>query len=96
MSRHNEREIKQAIEELLQTYRLKEGIQTARLQQSWEKIMGKLVSKHTLDIKLKDNILYLKISSAPLKNELLFAKEKIIQLLNEALETDAIKDVKIG
>lgn len=57
--------------------------------------MGKTISKYTDSIQIINQTLFITTTVAPLKNELLFQKEKIIQLINEELGENLIKDVVI-
>ena len=93
MSRHNERTIKKAIEELLESYKLKGKINEVRLINSWEKIMGKAISNHTREMHIANRTLYIKLDSAPLRHELMFSKDKMIKLINESIGEPMIDDV---
>lgn len=93
MSRHNEKTIKQAIEELLDTYKLRGKVNEVRLINSWEKIMGRAISNHTREIHIANKTLYIKLDSAPLRHELMFSKDKIVKLINESIGENMIEDV---
>jgi len=88
--RKNEQTIKEAINELLEAYRLKDKLNETRLLKSWEHITGKMISNHTVDLFIKRKILYVKLDSPALKNELTFAKDKILKLLNEEAGQEVI------
>ncbi len=87
--------LQDAIQQFLQKSRLKSGIQALRIEEIWEKIMGKTVAKYTDKIQIINNTLYITSSVAPLKNELLYQKENIITRINEALGEKLIKEVII-
>ncbi len=91
----NEESLKEVIEQLLDTYKLRDKINQAKLQLSWDEIMGEMISKRTEKLLLKDHTLYIYLNSAPLKEELSYGREKIMNLLNTALEGDFIKEVVI-
>jgi Dna[CI] antecedent, DciA len=91
----NEETLKQVIEQLLDTYKLREKLNHVRLLRSWETIMGEAIAKRTEKIYLKDDVLTIHLTSAPLKEELHYGREKIKALLNKELEGDFIKDVVI-
>ena len=57
--------------------------------------MGTVVNNYTTEIKLRRKKLYVSISSAPLRQELSYGKEKIIKMFNEELGGDYIEDVII-
>ncbi len=87
--------LQDAIQQFLQKSRLKTGIQALRIEDVWEQVMGKTVAKYTDKIQIISNTLYITSSVAPLKNELLFQKEKIIERVNDALGEKLIKQVVI-
>lgn len=87
--------ISEAIKQFLKTSRLKGGIQALQIEDVWEKIMGKTIAKYTDKIEIINNTLFISSSVAPLKNELLYQKEKIIERVNEALGEKIIKEVVI-
>lgn len=93
MSKHNMSTIKEAIEKLLSSYRLKEGLTGVRLKNSWDKIVGPLIANHTKNILIKNKVLYITLDSPALKQELLYAKEKLVLLLNEAAGEEMIEDI---
>ena len=87
--------LQDAIQQFLQKSRLKSGIQAVRIEEIWEQVMGKTIAKYTDKIQIINHTLYITSSVAPLKNELLYQKEKIIERVNEALGEKVITDVVI-
>lgn len=90
---NNQRTIKQAIDELLRTYRIDGKMAEVKLIDSWEKIMGAMIAKHTTDIFIRNKYLFVKLDSAALRQELSFSKEKIVKLLNDAAGGQVIEQV---
>ncbi len=87
--------LSQALQQFLKQSRLKGGIQSLQIEDVWEDLMGKTIARYTDSIQIMNQTLFISTSVAPLKNELLFQKEKIIQRVNEALGEKVIKDVVI-
>ena len=85
----------EAIKQFLNRSRLKGSIVALQIDEIWEKIMGKTIARYTDKIEIHGQTLYIKTSVAPLKQELLYKKDKIIELVNEALEEKLIKEVVI-
>jgi predicted nucleic acid-binding Zn ribbon protein len=85
----------QALQQFLKQSRLKGNIQALQIEEVWEELMGKTIARYTDSIQIVNQTLFISTSVAPLKNELLFQKEKIIQRVNEALGEKIIKDVVI-
>jgi len=87
--------IGEALQQFLKKSRLKTGVQAVQIEEVWEKIMGKTVAKYTDKLQIIGSTLFITTSVAPLKNELLYQKDKIIQMVNEALGDKVIKEVVI-
>lgn len=85
-----------AIKQFLQKSRLKGSVQALQIHDVWEQIMGKTVAKYTDSIKIYGRKLYVTTAVAPLKQELLYQKDTIIQRVNETLGEKAIDDVVIN
>jgi hypothetical protein len=84
-----------ALKDFLKKSRLKTGIQALQIEEIWEKLMGKTIAKYTDKIQIINNTLFIKTSVGPLKQELIYQKEQIIQRVNEALGEKVIKEVVI-
>jgi len=85
----------EAIKQFLNRSRLKGSIVALQIDEIWEKIMGKTIARYTDKIEIHGQTLYINTSVAPLKQELLYKKDKIIELVNEALGEQLIKQVVI-
>ncbi len=84
-----------AIKIFLKQSRLKTYVQALEIEEVWEKIMGKTIAKYTEKIHIHGDKLYITTYVAPLRQELLYQKETIIQRVNEALGEKLIKEVVI-
>jgi predicted nucleic acid-binding Zn ribbon protein len=87
--------IGQAIQQFLRKSRLKSGIQSLQIEEVWENLMGKTISRYTEKVQLINHTLFITTSVAPLKTELLFQKEKIIQRVNEAMGESVVREIVI-
>lgn len=93
MAYSNEVTLKEAIQELLDHYKIRGKLNENRLTHSWEKIMGKVIANHTTNVYVKEGVLYIKLDSSVLRQELGYAKTKIIDRINEELEMRVVDDV---
>ena len=87
--------LQDAIKQFLNQSRLKQGMQSLRIEDIWEEVMGKTIAKYTDKIQVINHTLFITSTVAPLKNELLYQKEKIIERVNEALGENLVKEVVI-
>ncbi len=95
MLKKNDLSIQDALKDMIQELRIGPQLNETRVKSLWEEIMGKTISTYTSNIAVRKNVLYLTILSAPLKQELSYAKDKIRLRLNEELGEEFIKEVVI-
>lgn len=86
--------LKNVIEDLLKSYKIKDKFDENRLITNWEQIMGTPIAKRTENIYIKNKVLYAKINSPALRQELNIAKKKVLDLLHEHVDSALVKDVK--
>jgi hypothetical protein len=87
--------LQQALQQFLQNSRLKQQVQAMQIKDLWEELMGKTIATYTDDIQLIQNKLIITTHMAPLKQELLYQREKIKNRLNEMLNEHAVHEVVI-
>jgi hypothetical protein len=95
MKKKNDLSLKDAMQLMIDQYRLEPQLQETRIKMLWEERMGKTISTYTSKLYLRKNILYVTILSAPLKQELVYGRDKIKKMLNEELGEELIQDVVI-
>ncbi len=85
--------VKEGIEALLRSYKLRGKYNATKAVEMWPKIMGAPIANRTEKIYIKDQVLFVRLNSAPLKQELTLSKEKIIRLYEEQIGSGVIKDI---
>ena len=93
MLKHAELSLKDAIEKLLNTYKLKSKVQEVQLIDAWESIVGKMIERHTRDIYIKHKKLYVKLDSAVIRQELMYARTKVLEKVNQELGARVIDEI---
>jgi len=84
-----------ALKKFLNQSQIKGSIQALQIEEVWEQIMGKTVARYTDKIQIHGSTLYVNTTIAPLRQELMYQKDKIVQRVNEALGEKVIKEVVI-
>ena len=93
-TRKNESQpLKDAIDALLRVYKLQNQFDETSIEANWAEIMGKPIAARTSKVYAKNQKLYLQIDSAPLKKELVMAKQKMIELINKHAGKTVIQEV---
>jgi predicted nucleic acid-binding Zn ribbon protein len=89
----NEQSLKEVIKEFIDLYQLAPKLNEKNLIASWEKVVGKMIAKHTTHIYVNKKTVFIQLDSAALKAELSLAKTKLIKNINKSLGNDAIQDI---
>lgn len=89
----NQTTLKDAIDRLLEAYKLKSKMQELDIVSSWEQIMGRTIAKRTKDLYIKDKVLVVKLDSSVLREELQMGKSKIIELINQHAGEEVVNEI---
>ncbi len=87
--------LQDAMQQFLKNSKFKTYIQAIQIEEVWESMMGKTVAKYTDKIQIIGTTLFITTAVAPLRNELLYQKDTILQRVNEALGEMTIKEVVV-
>ncbi len=94
MRKSNEILLKDAIEAFLKENNLDTKLNETRLIGAWEEVTGKLIARHTIQMYVKNRVLFVKVDAAALREELTYQKSKLVKKLNKAAGIDAIDDIR--
>jgi predicted nucleic acid-binding Zn ribbon protein len=93
MRKPNDITLKQAIEKLLNHYKLRGKFDETGIVAMWPEIMGTAVANRTKQIYVHQRKLFVRIESSVVKNELLMVKSAIVDKLNEKTGSQVITDI---
>ena len=85
--------LKDAINQMYETYNLKRKVDEGTIIAHWEKIMGTPIAKRTTNLFFRDKKLIVELSSAPLKQELTLSKAKILELYAKEVGHGVVEEV---
>lgn len=95
MKKNTATPLKKAIQDFIDFYDLRYKFDERQILESWEEIAGKMIYKHTEDINLKDDTLFIKVKSSVAKQELLFMKNRLLELINRKMGKNVVKEIVI-
>ncbi|AIZ62748.1 hypothetical protein PK28_01935 [Hymenobacter sp. DG25B] len=85
--------LKDGITALLKAYRLQGKLNEVTVVASWERVMGKAVAMKTQQVYVSNGKLFVRLSSAPLKHELVMAKTRVLDIINAEVGEQVISEV---
>ncbi len=83
------------ITQLLKAEKLEGSMNEQRILNIWPEIVGPMVNRYTVKRYIVNRVLYIHLSSAPLKGEMSMHRSRLKELLNESVGQEVITDIII-
>lgn len=93
MKRREAESIGQLIHKFLRQESLEGPLNERRLLDSWPQLMGQQIASYTQQLYIRNQTLYVHLSSAVLRQELMMGKELIIRNLNKNVGAMVITNI---
>ena len=93
MKKSNEQSLGEIIQNVIKDLKWTDRINQAKIISSWKKIMGPNISSYTEKLVINNEVLIVYLKSAPLRQELQYAKNKILKNINDEFGSEVIKDI---
>lgn len=94
MKRQNSQSIGNVLQELLQDDLFCKKLNETKLIESWGKMVGENVQSKMTSIYIKNEILYVTITSPALKSDLRMKTAEYVRKLNQEIGCEVIRDIK--
>ena len=91
--RSNDQSLGEVIGQILENYHLSGKINQRKLLASWEKVVGPLISRHTVKIFIKGRKLFVKFDSSEVRSEIMYSRSELLQALNKETGSVVIDDI---
>ncbi|MBA4746381.1 MAG: DUF721 domain-containing protein [Muricauda sp.] len=83
--------LSEALSEFIKENKLQKGMDKVDAREAWVKLMGNGVNNYTTAVELRNETLFISLSSSVLREELSLGKSKIIKMINEELGKELVK-----
>ncbi|MBO0322109.1 DUF721 domain-containing protein [Muricauda sp. CAU 1633] len=83
--------LSEALNEFIKENKLQKGMDKVDAREAWANLMGNGVNNYTTGVELKNETLFVSLSSSVLREELSLGKTKIISMINEELGRELVK-----
>lgn len=93
--RSNLQTVGQAFEFFMKQNGKEELIWEVKVEEAWKTVMGKFFEKYTDRVEVRNRVLYVKINSPAMREELHRGRTKIKENINEEINNDFLIEVKI-
>lgn len=93
MKRTHPKSIAEVIDGFMKAEQLDTQLNEQRASALWPQIVGQGINRYTISRDVRNGVLIVRLSSAPLRNELMMNRSALIKRINEALGQDVIHDI---
>jgi predicted nucleic acid-binding Zn ribbon protein len=93
MRKPNDKSIKEAMDQLLQVYKLQQKFDETALIAAWPEMMGVAIANRTKELYIRQKKLFVRVESSVIKNELMMMRSQIIEKMNEQAGGEVIVEI---
>ncbi|WP_184544330.1 DUF721 domain-containing protein [Mucilaginibacter sp. FT3.2] len=93
MRKTNDKPLKEAIEQMLNVYKIKRRYDETAVVAAWPDLVGKSVANRTKELFIRDKKLFLRIESSVIKNDLVMMRTQIINKINEEAKSILVEEI---
>lgn len=93
MKRNNTKKLGDVIMQYLRQEGLETPLNHYRLVNSWKDVVGPVIFKHTTNIYIRNQTLYVQLSSSVIRQELQMGREILKRSLNSRVGAQVITDI---
>ena len=84
------------IKEFYEQHRGSEYLDEVKLINSWSKVVGSFIASHTIDLSIKNRVLFVRVDSDALRNELNYSKSLLLKNLNNLLGKEILTEIVLN
>ncbi|MDR2840449.1 MAG: DUF721 domain-containing protein [Paludibacter sp.] len=95
MRRQNTEALSEVIAKILKTSAIQKPFYEKRVLNAWSEVLGDNIKQYTLDLSVKNKVLYATLSSSVLRQELFLQREKICSNINKVVGAEVIKEIRL-
>ena len=84
------------IKEFYELHKGPEYLEEQRIIQSWPQVVGPFIASHTIDLSIKNHVLFVRVDSDALRNELSYSKSLLLKNLNEIVGKEILSEIVLN
>ena len=84
------------IKEFYELHKGADYLEEQRIIQSWPQVVGPFIASHTIDLSIKNQVLFVRVDSDALRSELGYSKSLLIKNLNEVVGKEMVKEIVLN
>lgn len=84
------------IREFFELHKGPDYLDEVKVLNSWGNVVGSFIASHTIDLSIRNKVLFVRVDSDALRNELSYSKSLLIKNLNSLVGKDLIAEIVLS
>ena len=84
------------IKEFYEQHRGSDYLDEVKVINSWPNVVGPFIASHTIDLSIKNQVLFVRVDSDALRSELSYSKSLLLKNLNEMVGKEMIHEIVLN
>lgn len=84
------------IKAFYEEHRGPEYLDEVKLVESWPKVVGPFIASHTIDLSINNKVLFVRVDSDALRNELSYSRTLLLQNLNNEVGREVVTEIVLN
>lgn len=84
------------IREFYEQHRGLDYLDEVKVINSWPQVVGPFIASHTIDLSIKNKVLFVRVDSDALRSELSYSKSLLLKNLNEVAGKEILNEIVLN
>jgi predicted nucleic acid-binding Zn ribbon protein len=84
------------IKEFYEVHKGLEYLDEQKVLNSWKEVVGPFIASHTIDLAIKNKVLFVRVDSDALRSELGYSKSLLIKNLNDLVGKEVVDEIVLN
>jgi len=84
------------VKDFLEQHRGSNYLDEMKAINAWPRLVGPFIASHTIDLSIKNHVLFVRVDSDALRSELSYSKSLLLKNLNEMVGKEVIAEIVLN
>jgi predicted nucleic acid-binding Zn ribbon protein len=90
------RTVGELVREFYELHKGPDYVDELKVINSWKKVVGPFIASHTIDLAIRNHVLYVRVDSDALRSELSYSKSLLLKNLNDLVGKEVISEIVLN
>ena len=90
------RTVGELVREFYELHKGPDYVDELKVINSWKKVVGPFIASHTIDLAIRNHVLYVRVDSDAVRSELSYSKSLLLKNLNETVGKEVISEIVLN